>query len=80
MQESKDHVIKLFGQKIHLPADGEISTISANDFDKAKCGNRVVVVEEEEEEEDEEEKEKTEQVGQFNKILRLLSSLLFWTF
>ncbi|WRX17938.1 zinc finger protein [Theobroma cacao] len=61
MQESKDHVIKLFGQKIHLPADGEISTISANDFDKAKCGNRVVVVEEEEEEEDEEEKEKTEQ-------------------
>ncbi|XWS60528.1 hypothetical protein CRYUN_Cryun07bG0043600 [Craigia yunnanensis] len=55
MQESKDPTIKLFGKKIHLPADEEISTISVDDFVKAKCGNRVV------EEEEEEQKEKTEQ-------------------
>ncbi|MFQ6663431.1 hypothetical protein Gotur_030973 [Gossypium turneri] len=42
MQESKDPGIKLFGKKIHLPADGEISTLSVDEFDKAQCGNRVV--------------------------------------
>ncbi|XWS48006.1 hypothetical protein CRYUN_Cryun13aG0034900 [Craigia yunnanensis] len=53
MQESKDPAIMLFGKKIHLAADGEISTISAYNFYKAKCGNGVV--------EEEEQKEKTEQ-------------------
>ena len=59
MQESKDTGIKLFGKNIHFAADGDISTISADDFYKAKCGNGVVV-----------EEEKTEQVGELNKILR----------
>ncbi|XP_022728001.1 cyclic dof factor 3-like [Durio zibethinus] len=54
MQESKDPAIKLFGKKIHLP--GEISTMSLDDFDKAKSGNSVV----EEEEEEQEQKLKTE--------------------
>ncbi|XVE54779.1 hypothetical protein DITRI_Ditri03aG0109500 [Diplodiscus trichospermus] len=54
MQESKDPAIKLFGKKIHLPTDGEISIISVNHFDNR---NRVV----EEEYEEEEQKEKTEQ-------------------
>ncbi|XP_022738397.1 cyclic dof factor 3-like [Durio zibethinus] len=60
MQESKDAGIKLFGKKIRLTADEEISTISVYDFDKTKSGNRVVVVVDEEMEE-EEQKEKTEQ-------------------
>ncbi|OMO69995.1 Zinc finger, Dof-type [Corchorus capsularis] len=56
MQETKDPAIKLFGMKIHLPADDEILSISADDLDKEKCENRVLV-----EEEDDEEDEKTEQ-------------------
>ncbi|OMO69999.1 Zinc finger, Dof-type [Corchorus capsularis] len=50
LEESKDPAIKLFGKRIHLPADGEISGISADDFDKAKCRS-----------DDEEEKNKTQQ-------------------
>ncbi|GLT43568.1 hypothetical protein SLA2020_175070 [Shorea laevis] len=38
MQEtSKDPAIKLFGKKIHLPADGEIQTISDDDLEKNRC-------------------------------------------
>ncbi|XVF50107.1 hypothetical protein PTKIN_Ptkin04bG0068800 [Pterospermum kingtungense] len=60
MQETKDPAIKLFGQNIHLPADGEISTISVvDDFGKAKYGNRV-----EEEEEQDTLAEKTTETGQ----------------
>ncbi|XVF09054.1 hypothetical protein REPUB_Repub07fG0058000 [Reevesia pubescens] len=58
MQESKDPAIRLFGKKIHLPADTEISTIFVDDFENTKCGNRVEV---EEEEEEEEQNRKTEQ-------------------
>ncbi|XVE56915.1 hypothetical protein DITRI_Ditri04bG0049200 [Diplodiscus trichospermus] len=62
MQEVKDPAIKLFGKRIHLPADGEISTVSVDHFDKAKCENRVVEEEEEEEEEEEDQqKEKTDE-------------------
>ncbi|OMO51191.1 dof zinc finger protein DOF3.3-like protein [Corchorus olitorius] len=48
-EESKDPAIKLFGKRIHLPADGEIFSISVDDFDKAKCMS-----------DDEEEKDKTQ--------------------